>query len=111
MEGLRRRERLLRAAPVPRRRRVARIRPGPPPGPGGAPEGAGGEAPRISVIGYGPEAHVERTVERIEDALAEVLPGRVSWINVEGLGQPEVLTRLGERFGLAPHAPGERVEV
>ncbi|OGK98233.1 MAG: magnesium and cobalt transport protein CorA [Candidatus Rokubacteria bacterium RIFCSPHIGHO2_12_FULL_73_22] len=111
MEGLRRRERLLRAAPVPRRRRVARIRPGTLPGTLEAPESAAGEAPRISVIGYGPEAHVERTVERIEDALAEVLPGRVSWINVEGLGQPEVLTRLGERFGLHPMALEDAMNV
>src|SRR3989304_658865 len=88
MGARRRREEALHAAPGPRRRRVGRSRAGEPPGTLKPPEGVAGQAPRISVIAYGPDAHVERTVERVEDALAEVGPGRVAWINVEGLGPP-----------------------
>src|SRR6267143_1333388 len=52
-----------------RRSRVARVRPGTPPG-----------------------------------TLVAVAPGGVTWINVDGLGDPGVLARLGERFGLHPLA-------
>jgi len=40
----------------------------------------------------------------VDDALAAVAPGGVTWINVDGLGDPGVLARLGERFGLHPLA-------
>jgi len=111
MEPRRRRDHGPHAALGRRPRRVVRIRPGEPPGTLESPESVAGQAPHIAVIAFGPDAHVERTVERVEDALAEVGPGRVAWINVEGLGQPEVLTRLGERFGLHPLALEDAMNV
>jgi magnesium transporter len=42
-----------------------------------------------------------KSVEECLDIPAQ--PG-VVWINVEGLGQPEILARIGERFGLHPLA-------
>ncbi|OGL08604.1 MAG: magnesium and cobalt transport protein CorA [Candidatus Rokubacteria bacterium RIFCSPLOWO2_12_FULL_71_22] len=111
MQGARRRERRQRTALVPRRRRVARIRPGALPGTLEAPESMAGQPPRITVIAYGPDTHVEREVARIDEALAEGTPASVRWINVEGLGEPDVLARLGERFGLHPMALEDALNV
>ncbi len=85
-----------------RRSRVARVRPGAPPGTlvaAGAPTPA-----RISVLAYNREGATERPDVGVDDALAAVAPGGVTWINVDGLGDPGVLARLGERFGLHPLA-------
>ena len=85
-----------------RRSRVARVRPGTPPGTlvaAGAPTPA-----RISVVAYNREGATERPDVGVDDALAAVAPGGVTWINVDGLGDPGVLARLGERFGLHPLA-------
>src|SRR6266481_5907215 len=79
-----------------RRSRVARVRPGTPPGTlvaAGAPTPA-----RISVVAYNREGATERPDVRVDDALAAVAPGGVTWINVDGLGDPGVLARLGERW-------------
>src|SRR5438445_4073266 len=85
-----------------RRSRVARVRPGTPPGTlvaAGVPTPA-----RISVVAYNREGATERPDVGVDDALAAVAPGGVTWINVDGLGDPDVLARLGERFGLHPLA-------
>src|SRR5437879_5604174 len=85
-----------------RRSRVARVRPGAPPGTlvaAGAPTPA-----RSSVLAYSREGATERPEVGVDDALAAVAPGGVTWINVDGLGDPGVLARLGERFGLHPLA-------
>src|SRR5256885_1731990 len=81
-----------------RRHRVARVRPGTQPGTLVA---AGTPAPaRVSVIAYNREGATERRDVTIDDGLAALAPGGVTWINVDGLGDTTVLTRLGERFGL-----------
>ena len=85
-----------------RRSRVARVRPGTPPGTlvaAGAPTPA-----RISVLAENREGATERPDVGVDDALPAVAPGGVTWINVDGLGDPNVLARLGERFGLHPLA-------
>ena len=76
-----------------RRSRVARVRPGAPPGTlvaAGAPTPA-----RISVLAYNREGATERPDVGVDDALAAVVPGGVTWINVDGLGDLGVLSRLG----------------
>src|SRR6266446_1979920 len=85
-----------------RRSRMARVRPGAPPGTlvaAGAPTPA-----RISVLAYNREGATERPDVGVDDALAAGAPGGVTWINVDGLGDPGLLARLGERFGLHPLA-------
>src|SRR5262249_34433199 len=85
-----------------RRHRLTRVKPGTPPGtlvPAGTPTPA-----RISVLAYNHEGATERPDVSIDEALAVPAPGGVTWINVDGLGDTQTLTRLGERFGLHPLA-------
>jgi magnesium transporter len=97
-----RRQRHLRAALGLRRPRVFRIRPGAPPGTLTAVESA--QPPTFQVMVFGRDGVEDQRVDTLEAALAHVVPGVVSWINVDGLGDPEVFVRLGERFGLHPLA-------
>jgi magnesium transporter len=53
---------------------------------------------------FGRDGVQEARVESLDAALARVVPGIVSWINIDGLGDPGVFVRLGERFGLHPLA-------
>ena len=97
-----RRRRLLSAALGPHRRRIARVRPGTPPGTLVA--GDATAPPRVSVLTWTRAAATYEDVPDVGAALARVAPGAVTWINVDGLGDAEMLTRLGERFGLHPLA-------
>ncbi|MDH3241638.1 MAG: magnesium/cobalt transporter CorA [Alphaproteobacteria bacterium] len=56
--------------------------------------------PVIRVMAYGPDQLQEQEITDVE-GLAGIL-GRqpVTWINVEGLGDPETIVRIGEIFGL-----------
>jgi magnesium transporter len=92
------RRRRVRALLGTRRRRVARMRPGAMPGTLVRPDAA--EKPSISVIAFGPDSITERTDITVDEALALVSPGGLTWINIDGLGDPAVLTRFGDRFGL-----------
>lgn len=60
--------------------------------------------PVVTVIEYGPESYSERELNNSDEALAPSSPGKVRWINVDGLGDIPFLRRLGERFGLHPLA-------
>ena len=94
-----------------RRPRLSRVRPGAAPGTLVAPESHQGQPVRISRITFSPDEMREveaKTVEECFDLPAQ--PG-VVWINVEGLGQPEVLTKLGEHFGLHPLALEDVLDV
>jgi magnesium transporter len=94
---LKRRQQHLRAA-LGVRRRVPRIRPGALPGTLTALESA--QPPVIDVIVFD-RGHVEEErVATIDAALARLGGGVITWINVDGLGDPAVFTRLGERLGL-----------
>ena len=83
-----------------RRRRTLKIRVGVPPGTLAAPEAQQGQPARLSLMTFTPEEFQEFEPKTVEECLE--LAGRpgVAWINVEGLGQPELLAKLGERFGL-----------
>src|SRR5438477_9792678 len=79
-----------------RRSRVARVRPGAPPGMLVA---AGALTPaRISVVAYNREGAPVGQDVGVDVELAAVGPGVVTWINVAGLGGLGVLARLGARF-------------
>ncbi len=85
-----------------RRARVRRTDIGAPPGTLVAPEAA---APvRVSVITWSRTGATEDRVASVDEALAKIVPGNVTWINVDGLGDPKALARLGEHFGLHPLA-------
>jgi magnesium transporter len=88
----------LRAALGVRRPRVSRIRPGTPPGTLVAAESA--QPPVIHVMRFERGGLAEDRVATIDAALARLLPGAVTWINIDGLGDPRVLARVGERLGL-----------
>jgi magnesium transporter len=81
-----------------RRRRLAGVRPGTPPGTLAAPA----TPARITVISFDAAHAVEDVARDADEAIRLVRPGAVTWINVEGLGDPATLARLGERFGLHP---------
>ena len=103
------RRHLARGRARPRRGPVAAIRPGTSPGsliaaPGGAPA-------RLSVLTFTRERVTERDPATLEEALGVVAPGAVTWINVDGLGDPAMLQRLGQRFGLHPLALEDVVSV
>jgi magnesium transporter len=60
--------------------------------------------PDITLIEYD-RAHLEeRTVADKEELLPHLDNQRVTWINIDGLGDVEVLRRLGSRFNLHPLA-------
>ncbi|MGD8276763.1 MAG: magnesium/cobalt transporter CorA [Gemmatimonadota bacterium] len=62
------------------------------------------EQPRITLIRYGPEAFESREIE--PDEIAGCFPppdsGHVTWLNVDGLHDTELLRGLGQRAGLHP---------
>jgi magnesium transporter len=93
-----RRKRLLGAAGGPRRRRVAHVRPGTPPGTLVPAEAA--HPTRISVLTWTRASATFEEVPTVDAALARIVPGAITWINVDGLGDVGALSRLGERFGL-----------
>lgn len=98
-----------RAALGARRPRISRIRPGAPPGTLVAAETA--QPPVIHVMSFGRDRVAEERVDTIDAALARLTPGTVTWINVDGLGDPAVLARLGERLGLHPLALEDALDV
>jgi magnesium transporter len=92
------RQRHVRAALGARRPRPTRIRPGSLPGTLAPFEL--GEAPAITVITFDRDGVQEARVDTIDAALDRQAAGAVTWINVDGLGDPRVFARLGERLGL-----------
>jgi len=80
------------------RRTFQHVDPGAPPGTLRAdPEAL---RPTIRVIAYGPDELTEHEIDRPEEI--ESLVGRqpVTWVNVDGLGDTEVLRTIGRIFGL-----------
>lgn len=99
MKFMRKRQRVrLRKALGLRRRRTLKI--GVPPGTLAAPEAQQGQPARLSLITFTPEEFQEFEPKTAEECLDLAARPGVAWINVEGLGQPELLAKLGDRFGL-----------
>jgi magnesium transporter len=63
-----------------------------------------GRKPVISFIEYDAHSIEERTIERIDDIFYCIDTEKVSWINIDGLGDVELLKRLGEQFQIHPLA-------
>ncbi|MBO6573932.1 MAG: magnesium/cobalt transporter CorA [Rhodothermales bacterium] len=60
------------------------------------------EAPTLQLITYDLENLEERRIEDLDDI--HHTPGKVMWLNVNGVHDEALLTRIGQRFGL--HALG-----
>jgi magnesium transporter len=60
------------------------------------------ERPFIELVDYTPDEFDERTVDTIEEAFPFRDNGHVSWVNVDGLHDTELLRKLGEHYGLHP---------
>src|SRR5688572_19885003 len=68
------------------------------------PRGVAGELtkPTITLIQYDAESVDEREFDDVHELLAALKDDKVSWVNIEGLGDVEALRHLGERFKLHP---------
>ncbi len=64
----------------------------------------GDTPPLITLIQYDAETYEEHRVERIEEVFACRDNSKVSWINIDGLSDVEMLSQLGKHFGLHPLA-------
>ena len=56
----------------------------------------------ISVINYNRDKIAEKADLKPEDCKAFINKPEVTWINVNGIHEPETITRIGEAFGLHP---------
>ena len=57
-------------------------------------------AARIRVLSYGPDACEQTEVQTWEEALPLIERYKVTWVNITGVHDIELLQTLGERFGL-----------
>jgi len=86
----------------PRRPRIPHLRPGTAPGTLAAP---GERTPsRITVLRYGSADLAEIEAKTVEEAIAALDQPGVTWINIDGLGEPEIMARLAERLHFHPLA-------
>jgi magnesium transporter len=63
-----------------------------------------GQKPVISLIEYDAHSIEERKIETIDEILPCLDNEKVSWINVDGLGDPEFFRQLGQHFRIHPLA-------
>lgn len=78
--------------------------PGEPPGVLKARDEPAKHAPVITLIEYDREHLEERTITNKEELLPHLDNQRISWINIDGLGDIDVLRTLGKQFTLHPLA-------
>lgn len=81
-----------------RRHRVVQVRPGT--SPGSLPPPAPREPVHLSAIRYEPESVVEKEGATLDECLAMLDGPGVTWINVDGLGEPDIMATLAERLHL-----------
>jgi magnesium transporter len=60
------------------------------------------EKTKISVIDYGIGKYAEKEVENIEDCFPYIKKSSVTWINVDGLHEVDVIEKLGNCFEIHP---------
>jgi magnesium transporter len=60
------------------------------------------EKPKITVIDYDKDNYQERVVENVEECFPFKDYPTVSWINVDGIHQVDIVEKLGKHFGLHP---------
>jgi magnesium transporter len=77
-------------------------KPGTPPATLVASRGQKGRKPVISLVEYDAHSLQERQVEQIEEVFHCLASPQVSWINIDGLGDIELLQKLGKQFRIHP---------
>ncbi|WMW25463.1 magnesium/cobalt transporter CorA [Methanolobus sediminis] len=60
------------------------------------------EKPKITIIDYDKENYQERVVENVEECFPFKDYPTVSWINIDGIHQVDIIEKLGKHFGLHP---------
>ncbi len=60
--------------------------------------------PLMRVLAFGPDTFVERQIEHVDEITAFLPQHRVTWLDVNGVGDAATLRRLGEIFHLHPLA-------
>jgi len=60
--------------------------------------------PKVSLIAYGPEALEESTIEDVKEVEATLGRFPVTWVNVDGLADHQLIRELGSIFDLHPLA-------
>ncbi len=60
--------------------------------------------PEISLIQYDQETIIEAKCSTYEELAARLDPTKVNWINIDGLGDVELLKKFGEHFHIHPLA-------
>jgi magnesium transporter len=75
--------------------------------PVGAPPGAtasvsGMPKPRLAVISYNRDELAQAQGERLDDVVTAIADHRVSWLDVQGLGDETVIRQIGGHFQLHP---------
>ncbi len=78
--------------------------PGAPPALLFAPTEHVGVKPAIRLIEYDAHSFEDRPIENVEEILHCAGNAKVSWINIDGLGDPELLRRLGAQYQIHPLA-------
>src|SRR5262245_57971561 len=56
------------------------------------------------LIQYDEESIFEGTFDTIEELMQRYDPAKVNWLNIDGLGDTELLRKLGNRFKIHPLA-------
>jgi magnesium transporter len=79
-------------------------KPGTPPATLVAPPDQAGHKPEVSLIEYDAHTILEKKVEQIDEIFSCLENDKVSWINVGGLGDVEMLKQLGLHFRIHPLA-------
>lgn len=78
--------------------------PGTPPATLAAPPGTANQRPVLTLIQYDPESIFEARYDTFEELMGRFDPNKVNWINIDGLGDIELLRKLGEHFHIHPLA-------
>lgn len=60
------------------------------------------EKPKITIIDYNRDNYQEKVVESVEECFPFKDNPTVSWINVDGIHQVDIIEKLGTHFGLHP---------
>lgn len=69
------------------------------------------QPPRVHVMAYAPEYTAEHDINNLDDLVAFRDDPKMTWIDVQGLGDEAVLQRIGEIFELHPLALEDAVNI
>ena len=60
------------------------------------------EKPKISIIDYSPEYLEEKTVDGIEKCIPYLEKPTITWINIDGIQQTDIIEQIGQSFKIHP---------